>query len=197
MWKLFAALIVLGWCVLGTRTAGAISFEARDFDALAAEAEQIVIGTVAMTRSRRTGERQIVTDYGFDNLQIVKGTLPAGALTLTMLGGTVGADTLTVAGAPTFQRGIRYLVFVTGNGSVMFPLVGGHQGIFQVRTDATTGVTRVHDYAGRPVARPSAGASKEWVNRLDMDSAEPVTEAAFVDAIRARMGAKMGARGAQ
>ena len=188
MWKLFAVTIVFFCCVLGAGTAGAASFEARDFDALAGEADQIVIGTVAATNSRRTGDRQIVTDYHFDDLEIVKGTVSNGSLTLTMLGGTVGADTLTVAGAPTFQRGLRYLVFVTGNGSVMFPLVGGHQGIFQIRTDATSGVSRVHDYAGRPVIRlPGRAANAEG------DSGEPMTRAGFVDAIRGRV-AGSGAR---
>ena len=148
MWKPFLVLIVLVNCGLGTRLAGAVSFEAKDFSALAIEADQIVIGTVATTSARRTGAREIVTDYAFDKLEVVKGTVSTSLLTLTMLGGSVGTDKLTVAGAPTFKRGVRYLVFVTGNGAVMFPLVGGDQGIFQIRGDQLSGVPRVHESIG-------------------------------------------------
>ena len=187
MWKFVAACIVGVCCVLVIGTAGAISFEARDFDALAGEAEQIVIGTVTATNPRRTGEREIVTDYRFDDLKILKGMVPTGSLTLTMLGGTVGTDTLAVAGAPKFQRGKRYLVFVTGNGSVMFPLVGGHQGIFQMRTDAASGVSRVHDHTGRPMTRLPGRAAKAPVDSAGVDGGAPMTETAFVDAIRGKV----------
>lgn len=188
MWKSFAVLILCVCAVLGASTAGAISFEARDFDALATEADQIVIGTAVATSARRTGPREIVTDYRFNDLEIVKGTVLTTSITLTMLGGTVGTDTLTVAGAPTFQRGIRYLVFITGNGSVMFPLVGGDQGIFQIRRDTVSGVTRVHDYAGRAVIRLPGRAATTLVDRLDTESGEAMSEATFVDAIRVKIG---------
>lgn len=193
MWKPIAVLIVLVCCISGAETVGATTFEARDFDALASEADQVVIGTAAASSSRRTGAREIVTDYRFDDVEIVKGTAPAGSLTLTMLGGTVGSESLTVPGAPTFKRGIRYLVFITGNGSVMFPLVGGHQGIFQMRTNAASGVSRVHDYAGRPVTRLSGRASRELADRAGVDAGEPMTQEAFVDAIRDKVAAT-GAR---
>ena len=102
MWKPFAVLIFCVCGMLGASTVGAVSFEPRDCDALAAEADQVVIGTAVATNSRRTGTREIVTDYRFNDLEIVKGTVLTTSLTLTMLGGTVGTDTLTVAGVPTF-----------------------------------------------------------------------------------------------
>ena len=188
MWKPFAVLFFFVCRIFGPSTAGAISFEPRDFDALVAEADQVVIGTAVSMSTRRTGSREIVTDYHFNDLEIVKGTVLTPSLKLTMLGGTVGTDTLTVAGAPTFQRGVRYLVFVSGNGSVMFPLVGGQQGIFQIRKDAASGISRVHDYAGRAVTRlPGRGHQLAEVDHLDADIGEPISEAAFVDAIRARV----------
>ena len=58
---------------------------------------------------------------------------------------------MTIAGAPDFVIGVRYLVFVAGNGSVIFPVVGGHQGIFQIRPDPQTGRSNVYDYSGRPI----------------------------------------------
>lgn len=182
MWKSFSALLLVCFSVAPT-AAGAISFEARDFDALAREADQVVIGTVTAKSSRRTGVREIVTDYRFEQLQIVKGSVPGSSLTLTMLGGAVGTDSLTVAGAPTFKRGVRYLVFVSGNGSVMFPLVGGPQGIFQMRKDAASGISRVHDYAGQPVTRLPKRAGKAGADAVA--TSELMTESSFVEAIRA------------
>lgn len=190
MWKSIALLLVFVCGVVGAGSVVAVSFEARDFDALASEADQIIIGTAAASNSRRTGAREIVTDYRFDDLQTVKGNLASDSLTLTMLGGSVGAETLTVAGAPTFQRGIRYLVFISGNGSVMFPLVGGTQGIFQIRRDASSGVSRVHDYTGRPLTRLPTRAPMAEVGS---DMSDAMSEAAFVDAIRRKISGR-GAR---
>lgn len=187
MWKPFLILIVLVNCGLGTHMAGAVSFEAKDFSALAIEADQIVIGTVATTSARRTGAREIVTDYAFDKLEVVKGTVSTSLLTLTMLGGSVGTDKLTVAGAPTFKRGVRYLVFVTGNGAVMFPLVGGDQGIFQIRGDQLSGVPRVHDYTGRAVTRLPSRAAHNELSIQGEGPGDPMSQTAFVDAIRAKM----------
>ena len=186
MWNRFVLLVVFLSALLVADFAVSITFEARDFNALVHEADQIVIGTVAAKDARRTGDREIVTDFRFDDLKIVKGAVPSTSLTLTMLGGTVGSETLAVAGAPTFQRGVRYLIFVTGNGSVMFPVVGGHQGIFQLRKDGASGVSRVHDHAGRPATGlpgRAVGAGADLV----FGTGEALTETAFVDAIRGKL----------
>lgn len=188
MWNKIAVTFVLLWCFFDPGTVGAISFEPRDFDALATEADQIVIGSAVATSARRTGPREIVTDYRFTDLEIIKGNASGETITLTMLGGTVGAESLTVAGAPTFRRGTRYLIFIAGNGSVMFPLVGGHHGIFQIRKDGVTGVSRVHDYAGRNVTQLPGKAAEILLNRLDDDQVEAMSEDTFVDAIRATIG---------
>jgi len=194
MWKKFFLCTALMCGVLGAGAARAISFETRDFDALAREAEQVVVGTATEASSRRTGEREIVTDYRFDNLEVIKGSVPGPSLTLTLLGGTVGADTLSVAGAPKFIAGVRYLVFVAGNGSVMFPMVGGQQGIFQIRSDAATGVARVHDYAGRPVTRLPVRGNQSLVDNNSTGSTDPaagaLTKDDFITAIKTRMAAQ-------
>ena len=186
MWKRFVLLVVFLSGLLGAVFAASTTFEARDFNALVNEADQIVIGTVAAKDARRTGDREIVTDFRFDDLKIVKGAVPSTSLTLTMLGGTVGTETLAVAGAPTFQRGVRYLIFVSGNGSVMFPVVGGHQGIFQLRKDGVSGESRVHDHAGRPATKLPGrpiGADAD----LAVGTGEALTETVFVDAIRRKI----------
>lgn len=190
MWKPFAFLLVFTCNILTASTAGAIAFESRDFGALAAEANQIVIGTLASSNARRTGTREIVTDFRFAALDVIKGAVTEPTFILTMLGGTVGTETLTVAGAPTFQPGVRYLVFVIGNGSVMFPLVGGAQGIFQIRKDAVSRVSHVHDYAGRPLTRLPWRDAPALVDQLNPEPGAAISEADFVDAIRTTLGAK-------
>ena len=186
MWKRLVFITVFLSGLLGAEFAASTTFEERDFNALVSEADQIVIGTVAAKVARRTGDREIVTDFRFEDLKVVKGTVPSASLTLTMLGGTVGTETLAVAGAPTFQRGVRYLVFVSGNGSVMFPVVGGHQGIFQLRKDGASGVSRVHDHAGRPATKlPGRTIGGDADPAVGMG--EALTETAFVDAIRGKL----------
>ena len=188
MWKPFAVLLFFICVIVKAGSVAAISFEPRDFGALAAESDQIIIGTVASTNARRTGARAIVTDFRFADLNVIKGSIATPTLTVTLLGGTIGTEALTVAGAPTFQAGIRYLVFVSGNGSVMFPLVGGPQGIFQIRKDPVSGVARVYDYSGHALSRLPGRADTAIVDQLNADANEAISENAFIDAIRTQLG---------
>ena len=148
--RLLTGLFV-AFCVLAAQSAFSLSFESKGFDDLVAEAEQVFIGTIADSSSRYTGRGIIVTDYRFDVVETIKGSVPAGLITITMLGGKVGQVELTIPGAPTFRAGIRYLLFVAGNGTVIFPTVGGTQGIFQIRVDPSSGIARVHDFSGNPL----------------------------------------------
>ncbi len=192
MRKLGFTLIVLVSLTLGAPSLDAISFQPKSFDELVDEAEQIFIGTVRDATSRRADKGAIVTDYVFGDLEVIKGDAPEPHASITMLGGTVGNESMTIAGAPDFVIGVRYLVFVAGNGSVIFPVVGGHQGIFQVRPDPQTGGSNVYDYAGRPVI--GLPASKGTLSNRgvkssptgDVGSVTPtaVSTEAFVRAIR-------------
>ena len=185
-------LALLVSLTLGAPSLDAISFQPKSFDELADEAEQIFIGTVRDATSRRTDKGPIVTDYMFGDLEVIKGGAPEPQASITMLGGTVGNESMTIAGAPAFVIGVRYLVFVAGNGSVIFPVVGGYQGIFQVRRDPQTGGSNVYDYGGRPII--GLPASKSALSNRDVESrpsgggssAPPtaVSTEAFVRAIR-------------
>ena len=192
MWAKFSLLFVLLCCLSVTGKVDGLTFESRDFDALVSEADQIVIGAAINENARRTGKREIVTDYRFSDLEIIKGTASTDAITLTMLGGTMGSESLAIAGAPTFQRGNRYLIFIAGNGSVMFPLVGGYQGIFQIRKDELTGVSRVHDHAGRSVVRLPGEKDAHLSDRREAVPANAMSEATFIDAIRVAIGKRRG-----
>jgi hypothetical protein len=142
-------------CLAFVTGARAATFEAMDFDRLADEAEQIFIGTVDAAIPLALRPRHIVTDFRFVDIELVKGQPPGPTAMVRMLGGTVGDLQLAIPGAPTFRVGQRYLVFIAGNNRVMFPTLGGSQGIFQVRRDWVTGQTQVFDYVGRPVSAAS------------------------------------------
>src|SRR5207253_7990780 len=118
----------------------------------------------------------------FDSIQIIKGAVPRERLRIVMFGGTIGPAGVLIPGAPTFHLGNRYIIFLAGNGSVMFPIVGGQQGIFQVRPNLTTNEPEVFDYSGHALTRlPTA---KTAPTDAVSTSASPVSEEAFVAAIR-------------
>ena len=172
--------------------ARATTFEPLGFDQLTARAEQIFVGTVTAANSTRTSRGMIVTDFVFDDLETVKGDATAKT-SIRMAGGTVGRQTLTIPGAPTFRVGERYLVFVEGNGKVLFPTLGGPQGIFRMKYDAEKSRTVVLDYGGQPVASlpnptPLAARPKEASPRTDFAAQqEQFTQEAFVAEIRKRL----------
>ena len=117
----------------------------KNFSQLVDEAEHVLVGTVESLDGVRLDSGTIATDITLADLESVKGEHDEETYTVRMLGGTVGDESFVIAGAPTFQRGWRYLLFVKGNGSVMIPLVGADQGMFSVRRDYATG--QEHLYA--------------------------------------------------
>ena len=184
--RALAVFLALTWlCAVPARAA---TFEAMDFDRLAAEAEQVFIGTVDSTTTLAPSPRRIVTDFRFVDIEVIKGDPPGPSTSVRMLGGTVGDLTLAIPGAPTFRVGTRYLVFIAGNRRVMFPTLGGSQGIFQIRQNAVTGEAEVYDYGGQPVTvppgiEPLAAHEKSVVVR-------PMTQEAFVGEILMRLGSR-------
>jgi hypothetical protein len=148
-----AALSLLLVC-LAMGVVHGTTFRPKDFDQLVVEAEQILVGTVTAMQARKEPTGVIVTEVTFANPRIVKGP-DVGATTLTVLGGTVGLETLKVGGVPSFQMGMRYLVFMAGNGAAIFPVVGGDQGLFQVMQDPASGADLLLNAYGAPVQSQS------------------------------------------
>jgi len=171
----------------------ATTFEPLGFDQLTTRAEQIFVGTVTAAMPARTARGMIVTDFEFADLEGVKGTV-ASKTSLRMAGGTVGRNSLTIPGAPTFRVGERYIVFVEGNGRVLFPTLGGPQGIFRVQVDNAKSRTTVLDYNGHPFATlpgvtPQLARPKDASPRTDYAAQrESFTQEAFVAEIRKRLG---------
>ena len=107
------------------------------FDELVGRAEMIFQGTVTDVRSEWTGEgaqRHIMSYVTVKVDESIKGN-PGVSVTLRMLGGTVGAETMEVSDAPKFKVGDRDILFVENNGSQFVPLVGIMHGRFRVKKD--------------------------------------------------------------
>ena len=107
------------------------------FAQLVNEAEVIFQGTVTASRSVWVGEgaqRDIMTYVTFKVDDAVKGT-PGSSYIISMVGGTVGQDSMEISGAPKFKIGSRDLLFVQHNGQQFIPLVGIMHGRFRVQQD--------------------------------------------------------------
>lgn len=180
LWVLLTIPAGLAW---GT------TFAAKNFDQLVTEAEQVFIGTVTATQSRRLASGAIVTDVTFSSLRVLKGGGALEEIVLQVLGGTVGDETLRMAGVPEFGMGVRYLVFSKGNGTVIFPVVGGDQGLFQVKRDPTTGVDLVFDATGMAITSASVreALGMPGFEKHGLGPPSPVPLEAFSQAIKARL----------
>src|SRR5437016_6614662 len=107
------------------------------FDELVSRAEVIFEGTVTDVRSQWVGEggqRHINSYVTFKVEDAIKGK-PGAQITLQMLGGTVGSETMEVTDAPKFNVGDRDILFVENNGTQFVPLVGIMHGRFRVKKD--------------------------------------------------------------
>jgi len=94
-----------------------------DIDDLSDYADQVVIGEVSMVESRREAGR-IVTEVTIDVFETLVGS-PESELTLTLPGGRLGGETLTVSGVPSLLVGHDLLLFLEDGRPLGFT-----QGIF-------------------------------------------------------------------
>lgn len=122
--------------------ARATTVEPPSFAELVAEAESIYRGQVTAVQSRRvaspTGASIIKTFVTFAVERTLKGSAQP-EVELEFLGGTVGEDSLEVAGVPQFTVGQREIVFVQKNGRQFCPLVRVMHGRYHVERESATG----------------------------------------------------------
>jgi hypothetical protein len=183
---------VLTWLLVLTTPAGLVwgdSFIQKNFHQLVVEAEQIFVGTVTASQSRKLPTGAIVTDVTFSSLRVLKGSEAPGDIVLTVLGGSVDGETLKVGGFPEFRLGVTYLIFSKDNGTAIFPVVGGAQGMFQIKRDPTTGEELVLDAHGMAITSPTVtdAISTSAPTPGLLQRASPVTLDAFVRAIKNRL----------
>lgn len=145
---------------LASIVAHATTYESVTFEQLVQKADVIFIGEVADVRSFevRGAGRSLKTRVTFRVVDPIYGANPVNEV-FDFLGGTIGDETMEVAGMPTFAIGDRRVVFARRDGSIS-PIVGFSQGLLKVSRDAA-GVDRVLTHDGYPVARTQAfGAAR-------------------------------------
>jgi hypothetical protein len=156
------------------------------FDQLVGQAELIFQGTVSDVQSRWEGEgknRHIQTYVTFNVDDQIKGKA-GNSYTMSMLGGTVGDQTMEVTDGPRFKVGDRDFLFVEHNGSQFIPLVGIMHGRFRVQRDQASGREFIATHDGAPLVD---------VNQLGRDeqaakaAGAPLTPQDFKSTVRATL----------
>ena len=104
------------------------------FETVVAEADRIAVCEVVdITTGLKPQTRNPITRVTFEPVEWWKGDGEERAVTLEFLGGPVGdGRMLVVAGMPQFEEGKRYVLFWRDGDEWANPLVGWHQGQYDV-----------------------------------------------------------------
>jgi len=124
--KKFSQLLISGACLIIAGTALATTVIPPSFDELVSRAEMIFQGSVTDVRSEWTGEgaqRHIMSYVTLKVEDAIKGN-PGSTVTLRMLGGTVGGETMAVSDSPKFRDVYRDILLEVNNDNQFVPLVG-------------------------------------------------------------------------
>jgi hypothetical protein len=149
-------------------------------------ADWVLIGTVTQITSavEAKGER-IYTYVRLTDLEIIKGEWHDTEYVLRVSGGVVDQRGEVYHGLPQFEEGKRYILFIQGNFSALFPVVGLHQGVFRVEWDPARQQTVVWPLSD---AHPkSLGGLPLEEPRESILPAAGVTVEAFVQHIHAQL----------
>jgi hypothetical protein len=174
-------LLAVGW----TPNSWALTVVPRTFAELVGLADWVVIGTVTQVASAAEGER-IYTYITLADLEVIKGTWHDAEYRLRVSGGVVGQRMEVYQGLPQLEAGGRYILFIQGNFSALFPVVGLHQGVFRVEWDPARQQTVVWPLADQAPARTS-DAPLLRQSRLSVFPLAGITVEAFVERIHAQL----------
>ena len=112
------------------------------FAELVGDADAIYRGRVTAIEARRVdqpnGQGNVIKTFVTLAIERVLKGPEQPSVTLEFLGGTVGTESLTVSGMPTFAVGDREIVFVQKNGVQFCPLVALMHGRYRVQKDEST-----------------------------------------------------------
>ena len=185
--RIGTALVVASLALAaGLGPALGVTFLPKSFAELVDEADEIFVGGVAGLASRQTPAGTIVTDVTFSKVEVIKGDPGVAERTLVVLGGRVGDQTLVLPGVPSFLPGVTYLVFSRGNGTSVFPVVGGDQGLYEIRSDPATGERLAFGARGQPVSRMGRGPATPGVGPT-LAAGATLTLRQVLDAVRDRL----------
>lgn len=167
-------LLVSAW-------AAALTVVPRSFDELVEQADTIVIATVGTLRAGWGSDGETIYTYAsLQELEVIKGDVPAATFDLPMPGGVLGDQAQFYPGLPQLHSGERYILFMRGYGREFVPLVGIQQGLYRVLRDGS-GQARVVRSDVRLLENSVAGVARAPLTAPSLDS--------FVDAIQARLAA--------
>jgi hypothetical protein len=172
--------VALAGAALAAVSASAMSVVPPTFDQLITVSDTVVRGSVTGVRAAYVDTpagRAISTFVTLHVERTLKGA-PAAADTLVLefLGGTIGADSLQVSGMPTFHAGDREIVFISGNGRTICPLLAAGHGRYRLLHDDATN----RDYVARENRTPLESTDDV---ALPLDG--PAAAASFKSAARA------------
>lgn len=112
-------------------------------------AEGVVEGQTANWGNGTGSSQEIYTTVTIRVSQVFKGA-PSAKIDLKLAGGQIGNVRDVVQGAPQFENGATYLLFIQNNGKQLIPLVAMTCGQFKIVPD-TNGVPRLFDCNNHPV----------------------------------------------
>ncbi|MBN1764757.1 MAG: hypothetical protein JW860_05825 [Sedimentisphaerales bacterium] len=140
-------LISLLTSLLGIWPAQSMGMEMQvPFEEVAHTADLIFSGSVANQESYfNQAGNMILTDTYFEEVEVLFASPRSmqsrnSMIKITCAGGQVGDSEIKVPGTPEFIMDHRYLLFVLDDGKTYLnPLIGGHQGWFEIVNDEITG----------------------------------------------------------
>lgn len=139
----FAIRAVLPILFVWTEAADATTVAKMPFDQLVKQAGSIVDCTVVSQESRRGDDDVIRTYITLKIHEWIIGTDNAETLTIRLLGGTVGGESVNVDDMPDLSVGKRYILFLRQGHKGICPIFGWRQGCFHVGNDADLTESRV------------------------------------------------------
>jgi len=149
--KLALVAALLGTGLLAASNTSATVVLALKFDELVRMADGVVLGTVESVVSRRDERKHIATYVTLTDLDLLTGSYQGKTLTLRFAGGAAENEIVEVEGSPTFHAKERVILFVSGNGEQLVPVLGWGQGVFRVVRDPQGGPEVISDSVGNRV----------------------------------------------
>jgi len=131
-------------------------------DRLATESAYVVTATVSEVRSSWTPDHMTIeTTVTLTGVERVTrdGSVAEPDVTYTVLGGTVGDETLRVCCAPEFRMGERWVMFLQREYR-QFPVLGMERGMFRI-AEVDGAPARVRTSGGAPIASIGADGAIE------------------------------------
>lgn len=175
-----AMVLALAFVVLPPQPAHATIAVKLELADLVEQSDVIAVGTVAKAESRWTDDqRLIVTDVTIDVGDGLLGCSDGESVTFTVMGGTVGDISQTVAGEAIFRSGEKAVVFLGQRPSGHLGVIGLSQGKYHVEAipgdDLEVAAPNLGDLTLAEVESVDPSTGKQTVKAIDVPAhVEPI-----------------------